>query len=70
MNRSLTTPKEYLDNLEWNEIRLGYAKLLLGEFMNDKNFCNSTNEEKAAILGNAVKQKMEAQMIKNETGTV
>ena len=61
MNQSVPTPKEHIDNLEWNEIRLGYAKLLLGEFMNDKNFCNSTNDEKVAILNNAVKQEMEAQ---------
>ncbi len=62
MNQFVPTPKEHMDNLEWNKIRLGYAKLLLGEFIKDQNFCSSTNEEKAAILGNAVKQEMEAQL--------
>jgi hypothetical protein len=36
----------------------------------DENFFNSTDDEKAAILDNAVKQEIEAQMIKNEPGTV
>ena len=61
MNQSVPTPKEHIENLEWNEIRLGFAKLLLREFVKDENFFNSTDDEKAAILDNAVKQEMEAQ---------
>ena len=61
MNQSVPTPKEHIDSLERNEIRLGFAKLLLCEFVKDEDFCNSTNEEKVIILDNAVKQEMEAQ---------
>ena len=61
MNQFVPTPKEHIDNLELNEIRLGFAKLLLREFVKDEIFFNSTNDEKAAILDNAVKQEMEAQ---------